>query len=255
MLDALAEELNAQFAGLDAAGRLALLRARLDGRITLTNGFGVEGQILTHLVADGGHDIRVVTLDTGRLFPETYQLWGETEKRYGIRIAAYLPDHAALEALVEKQGVNGFYDTVEQRKACCAVRKHEPMKRALAGSMVWIAGLRHDQSDARSDLPFVEVDRQHNVLKAYPLLDWTRAETLAFIEAEQVPTNPLHARGFLSIGCAPCTRAVETGEDERAGRWWWELDGSKECGLHVTPSGKLVRRIVKEPEPLIAEGL
>src|SRR5262249_45306900 len=159
-----------------------------------------------------------------RLFPEVYDLWAETEKRYGCRIRAFYPRHDQLEALVERQGINGFYQSVEARKACCHVRKVEPLNRALAGSRAWITGLRRDQSAHRDGLGIVTVDAERQLLKLSPLFDWTREQASAFALSNNVPINPLHAKGYASIGCASCTRAIQPGEDERAGRWWWEWD-------------------------------
>jgi phosphoadenosine phosphosulfate reductase len=238
---ALAHALDAEFRPLRPAERLALLRQRVPGRIVFTTSFGLEDQAITHLIAEAGLTIEFATLDTGRLFLETYDLWAETERRYGLKIRAYHPDAEALEALVAETGIDGFYHRPEWRQACCGVRKMAPLGRALAGAAGWVAGLRADQSDHRSAVPFVEFDTGRGLIKANPLLDRTREEIAAFTVARDVPVNPLHARGFLSIGCAPCTRAVSPGEPERAGRWWWEADARKECGLHVAPDGRLTR--------------
>jgi phosphoadenosine phosphosulfate reductase len=180
-----------------------------------------------------GHaiDVDVVTLDTGRLFAETYELWVETERRYGRRIRAIYPQHTNLENLVEHYGINGFYRSREARSACCQVRKVEPLNRALAGASAWIVGLRADQSGNRRATALIAVD-DRGLLKFSPLFDWTRGQVQSYATAHQIPINPLHARGFASIGCAPCTRAIAPGELERAGRWWWEQDEKKECGLH-----------------------
>lgn len=236
-----AAELDRAFASLDVVGRLAALRAAVPGRIVFTTSFGLEDQALTHIIARSGLDIAFATLDTGRLFAETYKLWADTEARYEFSIRAFYPRHDAVEALVAGQGINGFYNSVEARKACCHARKVEPLNRALDGASIWITGLRADQSQNRASARFVEFDAAHNVIKANPLLDWTRADAADFAAANNVPINPLHGRGFLSIGCAPCTRAVEPGEPERAGRWWWEDEAKKECGLHITADGRVVR--------------
>jgi phosphoadenosine phosphosulfate reductase len=229
------ERLRALFAGSDLFGRLRVLRETVDGRIVFTTSFGIEDQAIAHAIFSQALAIDVVTLDTGRLFPETYDVWAETEQRYGITIRAFYPDQAQLEALVAEQGINGFRNSVAARQACCGVRKVEPLKRALAGAAAWVTGLRADQSDARAKTPFVAQDATYNLLKAAPLADWSRAQVADYVAAENIPQNALHAKGFLSIGCAPCTRAVLPGEPERAGRWWWEQESKKECGLHDNP--------------------
>jgi bifunctional enzyme CysN/CysC len=218
---------------LSPAERLTHFRRAIAGKIVFTTSFGLEDQAILHLLAELELDADIVTLDTGRLFPETHALWAETEKRYGRRIRAVYPRHTDLEALVERQGIDGLYDSREARVACCHVRKVEPLNRALAGAQGWIAGLRADQSADRLDLGLVSADTSRALIKLNPLFDWTRERVLAFAAANNVPINRLHAEGFASIGCAPCTRAIAPGEPERAGRWWWEGEGMKECGLHV----------------------
>ena len=238
---ALVTRLNAQAAGQSALERLQALRAALPGPIIFTTSFGVEDQAITHLIATAGLDIAFATLDTGRLFPQTYDVWAQTQARYGIKVQGFLPQASAVEALVAAQGVNGFYDSVEARKACCEARKLEPLGRALAGAQGWVTGLRADQSDHRQALSFVSFDEGRGLVKLNPIFDWTRADAVAFTKANNVPVNALHGQGFLSIGCAPCTRAIAEGEPERAGRWWWEDEAKKECGLHVGPDGSLSR--------------
>ena len=228
--------LSRALAPLPVVERLARFRAAVAGRIAFTTSFGLEDQVLLHHLAEAGIDVDVVTLDTGRLFPETYATWEETERRYGRRIRAIYPRHDALESLVAGQGINGFYNSREARVACCDVRKVEPLARALAGA--WITGLRADQSAQRRGVDLVEADRARGLLKLNPLSDWTRDAVAVFAREQQVPVNPLHEQGFLSIGCAPCTRAVRPGEPERAGRWWWEDDARKECGLHLGGSAR-----------------
>jgi phosphoadenosine phosphosulfate reductase len=227
-----ASRLEALLASLSPAERLARFRGETDGRIVFTTSFGLEDQVILHLIAEHAIDIEIATLDTGRLFRETYELWAETERRYGRRIRAIYPQNQSLEALVEKQGISGFYASRDARLACCHVRKVEPLNRALAGATAWITGLRSGQSDARRDVGLVNVDWDRGILKFNPLFDWTREAVLSFTRERDVPVNALHAKGFTSIGCAPCTRAIAPGESERAGRWWWEEDGKKECGLH-----------------------
>jgi phosphoadenosine phosphosulfate reductase len=217
---------------LDLGQRIAAIRSIASGRIVFTTSFGIEDQAITHAICSQALAIDLVTLDTGRLFPQTYELWTRTERRYGRRIQAFYPDCAAVEALVGRQGINGFYGSVEARHACCAVRKLEPLRRALARATAWITGLRADQSDDRAAISFAAIDPQLRLIKVNPLFDWTRDQVLTFIREHGIPYSPLHDQGFLSIGCVPCTRAVVPGEQERAGRWWWEKEQKKECGLH-----------------------
>lgn len=237
------ESLLGRFGAVDGgpAERLRALRDRLPGRIVFTTSFGIEDQAISHLIFEGRLDIDVVTLDTGRLFPSTYKLWAETEARYGVRIRSVHPDQAALTAHVADAGINGFYHSKEARIDCCTVRKVEPLGRVLAGAAAWVTGLRADQSGQRAQVAFASWDADRQLIKVAPLFDWTRDRVADFCAAENVPLNELHAKGFLSIGCEPCTRALKPGEPERAGRWWWESDQARECGLHVGADGKLVR--------------
>lgn len=227
--------------GETPAERLAALREAVAGRIIFTTSFGLEDQVVTHLIAASGPGIEIATLDTGRLFPETYETWTRTEARYGLRVRAYYPDRDEIEAHVAAHGIDGLYDSRAVRAQCCAIRKVAPLARALAGAAAWVTGLRAGQSPARAEVRLAAWDESRRLLKVSPLFDWTRDEALDFARRENIPLNPLHDRGFPSIGCAPCTRAVAPGEDERAGRWWWER-GAKECGLHVGADGRLARR-------------
>lgn len=220
---------------LDLSARLRHVRARIPGRLVFTTSFGLEDQALTHAIVEAGIDVEVLTLDTGRLFGETLALWAETEERYRVSIGALAPDGPALQALILADGPLGFRRSVEARQACCGIRKVEPLGRALDGAAGWLTGLRSDQSAARARTPFVSRDDDREILKINPLADWSRPDVERYVARRGVPTNPLHARGFPSIGCAPCTRAVRSGEDERAGRWWWESETRKECGLHLRP--------------------
>ena len=217
----------------DVMKRLATIRNILQGRIVFTTSFGIEDQAIAHAILAQDLEIEVVTLDTGRLFQETYELWTRTERRYGRRFLTFYPNHANLEALVARQGVDGFFASVDARRACCAIRKVEPLGRALAGAAVWVTGLRADQSGDRAGTSFAVVDQDHRLVKINPLFDWTRDQVFSFIREHGVPYNSLHDRGFASIGCSPCTRAIAPGEPERAGRWWWEREERKECGLHM----------------------
>lgn len=227
--------------GTDPLARLESLVAAEPGKIVFTTSFGLEDQALTHMIATANLPIQIVTLDTGRLFPETYTLWAETEAKYARRIKAFYHDAHATSAMIADAGINGFYWSKDARLACCHVRKVEPLARALDGADVWVTGLRSDQSDGRGLVDLAARDEARGLWKVAPLFDWSRERTLAFVEDAGVPVNPLHSQGFLSIGCQPCTRAVASGEPERAGRWWWESDDAKECGLHVGDGGKLVR--------------
>lgn len=231
----LAATLDAQFAKLDLAQRLALA-AEL-GHAVFTTSLGIEDQVITAAIGTHRLPIHVATLETGRLFKETSELIDETEDRYGIAIRRFLPEPDDIDAYAARYGLNGFYDSVEARHACCHVRKLKPLARALAGADVWITGLRRGQSGNRATTPFVEYDAERNLMKVNPLADWDIEAIRAHVVAENIPVNPLHARGYPSIGCEPCTRAIKPGEPERAGRWWWENDEKRECGLHVHDDG------------------
>jgi phosphoadenosine phosphosulfate reductase len=233
--------LSAQAASQHPGDRLEALRLSVGGRIVFTTSFGLEDQALAHLVFTRGLDIEVATLDTGRLFPSTYKVWEETERRYGVRIRSWYPDPDSLAAFVAGAGINGFYDSKEARLGCCHVRKVEPLGRALAGASAWVTGLRSDQSGGRGGVELAAWDPDRRLVKFAPLFDWPRERVADFCATEDVPVNALHAQGFPSIGCEPCTRAVAPGEPERSGRWWWENDEARECGLHIGPDGRLVR--------------
>ncbi|MCF8476279.1 MAG: phosphoadenylyl-sulfate reductase [Pseudolabrys sp.] len=230
---------------LDLFGRVKTARAAIAGPLTFTTSFGIEDQAIGHAILSQGLDIDLVTLDTGRLFSETHDVWAATEARYGRRIRAVVPERAGLETLIDDQGANGFRNSVAARQACCHVRKVAPLKVALEGAAGWITGLRADQSEHRAEVPFASVDAARGLIKINPLYDWTRADAAAFTADHNVPVNALHARGFLSIGCAPCTRAIQPGEPERAGRWWWEQSGKTECGLHANPLHLAARAALK----------
>ncbi|EMJ90678.1 phosphoadenosine phosphosulfate reductase family protein [Leptospira alstonii serovar Sichuan str. 79601] len=201
---------------------------------------GLEDQVITHVIFSRNLKIRIFTLDTGRLFNETYDLHKLTNASYGKRIETYFPDTNAVQNLINTKGPDSFYDSVENRKECCYIRKVEPLNRALVGTELWITGIRSEQSDSRNSLTKIELDSSRNILKYHPLLDWTLERTQDFIDTYRIPVNVLHKKGFPSIGCAPCTRAIQPGEDIRSGRWWWE-ESNQECGLHVV-DGKLVRQ-------------
>jgi phosphoadenosine phosphosulfate reductase len=234
-----AARLSADFGPLDLPGRLAAIRDTIAGRIAFTTAFGIEDQVIAHAIFETGLAIDVVTLDTGRLFPETYDVWAQTEQRYRRRIRGFFPSQERVEGFIAREGINAFRGSVEARHACCHLRKVEPLRRALAGASGWIAGLRGDQSGNRAAAPYAAVDDAHGLVKINPLIDWTRQRVADYVRIHAVPYNALHDRGFVSIGCAPCTRAVTPGEPERAGRWWWEQDDLKECGLHVDAAPEL----------------
>jgi phosphoadenosine phosphosulfate reductase len=201
----------------------------------LASSFGAEDMVLVDVIASKALPIGIFMLDTGRLHEQTLALVDRVRDRYLLPVEVYSPDAARLEAFVGTHGVNAFYRSVELRESCCAIRKTEPLARALAGRKAWITGLRREQSVTRSDVPYEEYDRAHGLMKFNPLAAWSEEEVWTYLRARTVPYNPLHDQGFRSIGCAPCTRAVEPGEDVRAGRWWWENPEHKECGLHRRP--------------------
>ena len=202
-------------------------------RIALSSSLGAEDQVLTKMIVDLRKETRIFTLDTGRLFPETYDLIDRTNSRYGIRIDVFFPDFREVEKLVKDKGINSFYYSIENRKECCHIRKLSPLARALKGVEVWITGLRREQAVTRKDLQMVEWDDKYKVLKLNPLINWNEQDVWDYIKRHNIPYNPLHDQGYPSIGCQPCTRAVPEGEDIRSGRWWWENPETKECGLHV----------------------
>jgi phosphoadenosine phosphosulfate reductase len=232
VLEAQSARLNPVLAALPPAERLARFRKEVPGKLVFTTSLGLEDQVILHLLTEQEIEVDVVTLDTGRLFAQTYELWAETERRYGRRIRAIYPRQETLEALIEEHGINGFYASRKARSACCRIRKVEPLNRALTGATGWIVGLRSDQSEHRRGAALLAVD-ERNLFKLSPLFDWTREAVQCFASANRVPINPLHDQGFVSIGCAPCTRAIAPSEPERAGRWWWEQNDDKECGLHA----------------------
>ena len=224
---------NALQQKIDQAVTVLQQGARDYAPVAFANSMGAEDMVLTDLITKHRPDIEMFSLDTGRLPQETYDLMQTVRERYAVPLKIYFPDAAQVEALVARIGVNGFYDSVENRKACCHVRKVEPLKRALAGKKAWITGMRREQAVTRGNLEVSSFDVDHGMQKFNPLLDWTNAEVWEYIKVNDVPYNKLHDRFYPSIGCAPCTRAVTPGEDIRAGRWWWESPEGKECGLHV----------------------
>ena len=203
------------------------------GQIVFSTSLGQEDQVITHHIGTNKLPISVFTLDTGRLFQETYDVLASTQQKFKLPIEVYTPNHQAVAELVTTKGPNSFYESIENRKECCTVRKIEPLKRALKGKDVWVTGLRQGQSQNRADLAFFEYDEAFDIIKFNPLLYWSLDEVITYLNQYKVPQNTLHNKGFVSIGCAPCTRAIAPDEDIRAGRWWWE-SSKKECGLHIT---------------------
>jgi phosphoadenosine phosphosulfate reductase len=212
---------------------IELLTKQFPGQVTFSTSFSYEDQVIAHEILSNNLPVNIFTLDTGRLFAETYSVWNNTNEKYNTHITAYYPDYRLLEEFVADKGPNAFYESVENRKQCCFIRKVEPLKRALAGNAVWITGLRAEHSPDRNNLSIVEWDETNQVIKYNPILHWTTEQVKKYINDNNVPYNILHDKGFVSIGCAPCTRAIRPGEDFRAGRWWWEDASKKECGLHV----------------------
>lgn len=243
---------SARLDQLTEAAIQALVRAVDDYRpAVFTSSFSVEDMVVLDLIDQAGVDVTVATLDTGRLHQETYELMDRARERYQRPVRVYAPRADALEAFVTAEGVNAFYRSIELRKRCCEIRKTEPLARALADNALWVTGLRRAQSVTRAGLELLSRDEGHGLMKLNPLLDWLEEDVWAYASLHDVPTNPLHQQGFPSIGCAPCTRAITVGEDPRAGRWWWEDAETRECGLHMTPDGRLVR---SRPAIVIAEG-
>lgn len=219
----------------DLADRIGLIADALPGRIVFSTSLGLEDQAILHAIAKSEATVDVFTLDTGRLFPETIETLESSERRYGLRIRVLAPSAPDVEALVTRDGMLGFRTSIEARKACCDVRKVEPLRRGLAGASGWITGLRRGQSGGRADVPFASWDEDFRVAKINPLADWSLEAVESYVAKNDIPINVLHTRGFPSIGCQPCTRAIGPGEDIRAGRWWWENEDGKECGLHNRP--------------------
>jgi len=226
-------ELNGYAKAANLADLLKKVASELPGKAVFTTSLGIEDQVITDVIYSNSLDIKVVTLDTGRLFEETYKVLNRTLERYGKQIHVFYPKHEQVEKMITEKGPLSFYVSLENRKECCNIRKVEPLKRALDGSECWITGLRASQSDNRQDLDFFVWDEGFQLVKCNPLLNWSLEDCQEYVKKNNVPYNVLHDRGFVSIGCAPCTRAIQPGEDFRAGRWWWEDNSKKECGLHT----------------------
>ena len=226
------ETLNQQFEKSLPEEVLGFFLNEYRGRIALASSMGAEDQVLTAMISAIDKTTRIFTLDTGRLFPETYDLIDKTNQFFGISIEVFFPDHTMVEQMVTKKGVNLFYHSIENRKECCHVRKIEPLKRAFSNLDIWVCGLRKDQSITRFNSRMIEWDEPNGLIKLNPLINWTEKQVWEYIKQHQIPYNSLHDQGFPSIGCQPCTRAIKPGEDIRAGRWWLEQPEHKECGLH-----------------------
>ncbi|MBW6500334.1 MAG: phosphoadenylyl-sulfate reductase [Bacteroidales bacterium] len=226
-------EVRNQISGKSVEEQLAIMTNHFPGRAIFTTSFGLEDQVITHLIFKNNIQAEVATLDTGRLFPETYKVFNETLKKYMKPVTLFFPDRTAVEKLVTEKGPYSFYYSGENRIECCRIRKILPLNRALEGKDCWITGIRADQSNNRQGMDALEYDAERKLFKFHPLFRWTFEEVRNFIAEHNIPYNSLHDKGFVSIGCEPCTRAVREGEDFRAGRWWWEAGGKKECGLHA----------------------
>lgn len=227
-INALLDQIN----GLSIEESTRLLSEKFDGKSVFSSSFSLEDQVISHAILSQKLNVSIFTLDTGRVFPETYSVWKSTNERYQTQIKAFTPDYKALQEYLTDKGPNAFYESLDNRKQCCRIRKVEPLQRALKGQKLWITGLRAEHSAARQDLPVIEWDEANQLFKFHPILHWNTDEVRAYINKYNIPYNTLQDKGFVSIGCAPCTRAIRPGENFRAGRWWWEDDAKKECGLH-----------------------
>ena len=227
------KELKNQLSGKTVEQILYELTSVFPGEVIFTSSFGVEDQVISHKILSNNLNIKIITLDTGRLFNETYDVFSKTIEKYGNKISVYFPDYMSVEKLVTEKGPFSFYESVENRRECCKIRKVVPLNRALEGMKCWISGIRADQSDNRSSMDWIEYDEDKKLFKIYPLFDWTFNDVTSFVKENNVPYNLLHDKGFVSIGCQPCTKAIQPGEYFRAGRWWWENEGPKECGCHI----------------------
>jgi phosphoadenosine phosphosulfate reductase len=245
------DELNARFAEADPTAVLSWALEQFHPRLALASSFGAEDVVLIDMLWRINPQARVQTLDTLRLHTETYDVIDRVRERYGIAVEIFYPDLSAVDRMVHERGYNSFYTSLDNRKFCCGVRKVEPLERALAGLDAWISGMRRDQATTRTDTQLVEIDEVHgDRIKLNPLAGWSSDQVWSYIRAHDVPYNALHDQGFPSIGCAPCTRAVQPGEDPRAGRWWWELDESgKECGIHIGYDENNQPVILRGPTP------
>lgn len=237
------QEILLKIDGLNETESLKFLSDQFLNETVFSTSFSSEDQVITDMIVTGQLPVEIFTLDTGRMFPETYSTWTRTLEKYNQKIIAYYPDSTSLQSFIEEKGPNSFYESVENRKACCHIRKVEPLQRALKGKRLWITGIRAEHSPNRHDMQQIEWDGANQVFKFHPLLYWTTEDVKQYISQRDIPYNPLHDKGFVSIGCAPCTRAIRPGEDFRAGRWWWEDSSKKECGLHVHEEVELKEKL------------
>jgi phosphoadenosine phosphosulfate reductase len=228
----LASQINEKIAKKHPLEILRYIEENYSRKAIFSTSLGSEDQALTHMIVQNAPSVKIFTLDTGRIFPETYETIEATNKKYKINIDIYFPDNKEVEKMVNEKGINLFYQSIENRKLCCFVRKTQSIKRALQGYDFWITGIRKDQSVTRFFNQYAEFDEGNQIIKINPLLDWREKDVWDYIKKNEIPYNKLHDKGFPSIGCQPCTRAIEKGEDVRAGRWWWESPEHKECGLH-----------------------
>ena len=231
-------EINALLENASAGEIASYFIKNYGNEVVFSSSLGAEDQVLTDILVAEDKETKIITLDTGRLFPETYNLIERTNTHYDIKLDVFFPDTEKVEKMVKERGINLFYESIENRKLCCHIRKIEPLQRAIKGAKVWITGLRREQSVTRTDLNAVEWDENNQMIKVNPLINWTENDVWNYIKNYNVPYNELHDKGYPSIGCEPCTRAVEPGEDVRAGRWWWEQPDKKECGLHTKDNHK-----------------
>ena len=234
------KKLTKQIQNLEIKEQLQFLAKEFKGKIAFSTSFGQEDQVITDIIFKNNIPIDVFTLDTGRMFEETYKVWNETNEKYNKKIIPYFPKTNEVEKMTSEKGIYSFYNSIEDRKECCNIRKVYPLQRALKNVDLWITGLRAEQSVTRTELALLEENKSFNVIKNNPLTSWTLQDVLKYLKENKVPYNELHDKGFISIGCSPCTRAIKEGEDIRAGRWWWESKDKKECGLHVEQSETVI---------------
>lgn len=227
------KQLNDRLKDQSIEESLKLLAGLYPCHVIFTTSFGIEDQVITHMIFSNDIQVKVITLDTGRLFRETYDVFAATIARYNRKIDVYFPDYRKVEPMVTGKGPFSFYESRENREECCTIRKIEPLNRALAGMECWVTGIRAGQSDKRREMQILEYDETRDIIKYNPLFDWSQNDVEQYIKNNNIPYNKLHDRGYPSIGCEPCTRPVLKGQDVRSGRWWWENDGPKECGLHL----------------------